>query len=38
MTAPKPRTPAPELEVETAGGGTWRLADQSPDAYTMNVF
>ncbi len=33
MTAPKPRTPAPELEVETVGGGTWKLADQRPDAF-----
>ena len=38
MTEPKPRTPAPELEVETVGGGTWKLADQRPDAFSMIVF
>ena len=33
-----PRQPVPELEVATVGGGTWRLADQSPEAFTLVVF
>lgn len=38
MTTPKPRTEAPPLEVETVGGGAWRLADAEPDTFTMIVF
>jgi peroxiredoxin len=33
-----PRRPVPALEVETVGGGTWRLADQSPENFTLVVF
>lgn len=33
---PKPRTPAPRLEVETLGGDTWLLADQT--TWLMVVF
>jgi peroxiredoxin len=35
---PKPRQPVPPLEVETIGGGSWKLADQKPDSFTMVVF
>ncbi len=35
--APKPRMPAPALEVETVGGGRWRLRDQAPDHFTLIV-
>jgi peroxiredoxin len=28
----------PPLEVETLGGQTWKLADQTPDRFTMVVF
>ena len=33
-----PRQPVPALEVATLGGGTWRLADRSPEAFTLIVF
>jgi peroxiredoxin len=33
-----PRQPVPELAVPLVGGGTWKLADQSPKAFTMIVF
>ena len=33
-----PRQPVPALEVATAGGGTWRLADQRPETFTLVVF
>ncbi len=33
-----PRQPAPELNVELLSGGTYRLADQSPERFTMVVF
>ena len=33
-----PRQPVPTLEVETVGGGSWRLADQSPENFTLVVF
>ncbi len=33
-----PRQQAPTLEVATVGGGTWSLADQSPENFTMVVF
>jgi peroxiredoxin len=33
-----PRQQAPSLEVATVGGGTWSLADQSPENFTMVVF
>ena len=41
MTAPTPLFPrqaVPELAAPTVGGGTWRLADQSPENFTMVVF
>jgi peroxiredoxin len=34
----KPRQPAPALEVELVGGGTWRLEDAKPDNFAMIVF
>ena len=33
-----PRQPVPALEVATVGGGTWRLADQKPENFTLIVF
>jgi len=33
-----PRQPVPALEVPTVSGGTWRLADQEPDNFTLIVF
>ena len=33
-----PRRPAPPLTVATAGGGTWRLADQKPRHFTLIAF
>ncbi len=33
----KPRMPVPALEIETVGGGRWRLRDQAPDNFTMIV-
>ena len=33
-----PRQPVPALNVATVGGGTWSLADQSPENFTMVVF
>jgi peroxiredoxin len=38
ITPLMPRQPVPELKVELADGGTWRLADQSPKTFTMIVF
>jgi peroxiredoxin len=35
---PKPRQAAPELVVETVGGGTWRLSEQTPESFTLIVF
>lgn len=32
-----PRQKAPALEVPTVGGGTWRLADSTPETFTMIV-
>ena len=34
----RPRQPAPELTFPLLSGGTYRLADQHPDEYTMVVF
>lgn len=34
----KPRQAAPELAVETIGGGTWRLSEQAPERFTLIVF
>jgi len=33
-----PRKPVPALEVETLGGGRWKLADQKPQNFSMVVF
>jgi peroxiredoxin len=38
ITPLMPRQPVPELSVATVGGGTWRLADRTPKAFTMIVF
>ena len=38
LTPLYPRQPVPALEVATVGGGTWKLADQRPDHFTMVVF
>lgn len=38
MTRPIPRQPAPPLEVETVGGGRWRLSDQRPETFTLIAF
>jgi peroxiredoxin len=32
-----PRQPAPALEVDLIGGGTWNLADQTPENFTLVV-
>jgi peroxiredoxin len=37
MNTIKPRTETPNLEFETLDGGTWRLADQKPENFTMIV-
>lgn len=34
----KPREHAPELAVDLAGGGHWRLDEQQPGSFTMVVF
>jgi len=34
----KPATAAPPLEVRTVDGGTWRLADQAPESFTVIDF
>lgn len=34
----KPTQPVPALEVETVGGGTWKLAEQKPEAFTLIEF
>jgi peroxiredoxin len=33
-----PRRPVPPLAVPLAGGGTWRLADQKPQHFTLIAF
>ncbi|MDQ2759576.1 MAG: AhpC/TSA family protein [Actinomycetota bacterium] len=35
---PRPGQPAPDLTVALHGGGSYRLADARPDAFTMLVF
>jgi peroxiredoxin len=35
---PKPREPAPPLEVQTLDGSSWRLADRRPESFTLAVF
>ena len=37
MSAPKPRTKTPDLEVPTLDGDTWKLADSKPKNFTMIV-
>ncbi len=37
MSAVKPRTKSPELEIETLDEGQWRLSDQKPENFTMIV-
>ncbi|MEO0560058.1 MAG: peroxiredoxin-like family protein, partial [Bacteroidota bacterium] len=37
-TTPVPRQPAPSLSVPLVGGGTWILADQTPETFTLIVF
>lgn len=37
ITPLMPRQPVPVLEVSTVGGGTWKLADQKPESFTMVV-
>lgn len=34
----KPTQPAPELEVDTVGGGRWSLTAQKPEHFSMIVF
>ena len=34
----KPRQPVPALEVDTLGGGRWKLAEQKPLNFSMIVF
>ncbi|MBT6093638.1 MAG: AhpC/TSA family protein [Rhodospirillaceae bacterium] len=33
-----PRQPVPALELPLVGGGTWSMADQKPENFTMVVF
>ncbi len=33
-----PRQLVPSLDVETVGGGSWRLADQKPENFTLVIF
>jgi peroxiredoxin len=38
ITPLMPRQKVPALSVPLVGGGTWSLADQSPENFTMVVF
>lgn len=38
MTTLTPGAPAPELNVDLVGGGSFKLADAQPDNFTMVVF
>jgi peroxiredoxin len=38
MPAATPRARAPDLEVRTIDGGTWRLSEQRPGSFTLVVF
>lgn len=38
MSGLKPNVKVPDLEVATAGGGPWRLADQKPQTFTLIEF
>ena len=33
-----PRQPVPSLDLPLVGGGTWSLAEQKPENFTMVVF
>ncbi|WP_341251595.1 redoxin domain-containing protein [Euzebya pacifica] len=35
---PTPGQSAPDLNVDLVGGGSWKLADRTPDAFSMLVF
>ena len=37
LTPVYPRQAAPDLEVRTTDGGTWRLSEQSPENFTLVV-
>ncbi|RLA32415.1 MAG: AhpC/TSA family protein [Gammaproteobacteria bacterium] len=38
MSKLMPRQPVPDLEVPLVGGGQWRLADQTPEHFTLICF
>jgi peroxiredoxin len=38
LTPLYPRQPVPEVKVPIVGGGTWHLAEQAPENFTMLVF
>lgn len=38
MSKLMPRQPVPSLELPLVGGGSWSLADQAPENFTMVVF
>ena len=38
MVVLKPRLPVPNLTIDLVGGGTWSLADQTSENFTMLVF
>ena len=38
MTTLIPRQPVPQLEIATVDEGVWRLAEQSPEHFTLIVF
>lgn len=38
MPTPVPGSPAPDLNVDLVGNGSFKLADATPDAFTMVVF
>ena len=33
-----PLYPVPDLKVETIGGSTWKMSEQSPNNFTLVVF
>ena len=37
ITPVMPRQQAPKLEIDLVGGGTWNLADQTPENFTLVV-
>lgn len=38
MPTPRPDTPAPDLNVDLVRGGSFKLADATPDEFTLVVF